>query len=397
MPLNLNPFTYGGLADSAMSSAIAGARALRSAADQQARLEEQKRQKRISDAFNLGTALEKAGYIQLGVPGDNRPSILKGGPGAPEDVSRVREDPFGRRWAAPAPKPDATPQQTYTDLATALSRGGQPVSAENGTVWQDTQTPRLRETQPDLNQPSSLANTGLFGVHVPPPDPARVVTAPGSKQGVYMPPEADTLAEKLRVQAAGKAPPTQHIDTSTFSEPLIINPQTGEATRIKLPQGVTQKPKTEKEAPFHYTVDKAGTVHVFQGAKEVATVPGAGAPRKDPNAAPAERKATAGQLNTIEGKKKAAYVRANLKYKSDIKDVQGIPEMVNQAAETRREAQQVAQDAYESALTQFGYPVEHYEVPLNADSAAPPAPASGQPATPAAPPPKAAAPRNPYR
>jgi len=248
------------------------------------------------------------------------------------------------------------------------------------------------------------------------PPAGRTVTPPGSSQSLYMPTDQQTLTDKLRTEAAGKEP-TRHIDATAFSAPLLINPATGQATEIKLPEGVTRNEKAEKPEPYSYQYkdDNEGRVTVIRQKKTADSVPEAwggpakgwqphdptaqiGPQRKDPNAPPAERKATAAQLRAVVSKKaqslraaEAQFVKAHKTWDTMTDEEKGA------AQDDLWKAKQAAETEYVDSLASYGVEAQPFDyagqrAQLDAQRPAQPAPAGAaalpsqdRAATPAAP------------
>lgn len=119
---------------------------------------------------------------------------------------RVFSDEFGRQWLTPAPKPEATPQQGFTDLHSALNEGAQTVYPrfkvdEN---W-DGQSPR----------PNVATPTGTYGPNVS--DQSRVQQVPGTTQSIYTPTSDEKAATKLEQQGRADAAKPDKAEKFTYN------------------------------------------------------------------------------------------------------------------------------------------------------------------------------------
>jgi hypothetical protein len=180
-----------GLADSGMADAIRAASAVRSAAQQQQRLQEQRQKQAMAEQLDMARLLNEGWRTYE--PSQNvttETSGLKRRDYVPPPANLVTLPTIGKQLYRPA-QTRQEQQQGFTDLREALNEGGQPVV--DGNVWQDSATPRYR-----MDEKGNMADTGMFGAHVPVPDQSRVVTPPGSQQGIYMPTQEQTAQQKLR-------------------------------------------------------------------------------------------------------------------------------------------------------------------------------------------------------
>lgn len=252
------------------------------------RQQSQQQQQNLKDAFESELKMRKNGYTP--VPHDANGLARRGD----IDSSRLVKDPFGRSWVAPDAKAAATPQQTFTDSTNLLEKGARPVDA-SGNVPQMQQVPRYQ-----MDAQGNTTDTGMFGINAAPPA-GTTVTPPGTGQAYFVPGEEEKSGLKARLDAANTAakPGAPHIDTEHFSTPVSIDPKTGKATAIQLPDGVTHNDKQEKTSKytFSYHTDDHGNVHVLRGdpdsgdVTEIKTIKGAGSARQDDVAArAAERK-----------------------------------------------------------------------------------------------------------
>lgn len=251
------------------------------AAAQRQRVTQQQQQ--LKDAFEQELKLRKEGYTPYMSTTGQDPSGLKRRDAQPVDPGRVITDAYGRKWVQPEAKgPDA--QKTFSDTTSLLEKGARPVDAA-GNVDQNTQIPRYR-----MDAAGNVTDTGMFGIHAPAPE-GTTVTPPGSKQGYFVPGEEEKAGLKSRLDASAAAakPGTPHVDTEHFSSPVVIDPKTGKATAIALPDGVTHNEKPEKTSKytFSYHTDDHGNVHVLRGdpdtgdVTETKVIKGAGSARQD--------------------------------------------------------------------------------------------------------------------
>lgn len=198
-------------------------------------------------------------------------------------------------------------------------------------------------------------------------------------------------------------PAAKHVVTDPrYSGPMVIDPNTNTATSVPLPAD-----RTVSEKPTKYTygshTDDAGRVSVtrvsddegpqiWRGGKWVPAgdTEAIGPKRKDPDAPKAEKHATPTQLIGIRNKMARDLKAAEREYKKAMQDpvTASDPEATSRALETLNQAKQDAQDSYEESLTQYGYPVEHFEYSDQSKNAKPkaplPAPAQKSAAVPAA-------------
>lgn len=246
-----NPAGFAQSAEGAYSAGLQFATALRTAAAQQ----QQHNQQSLKDQFETELKLRKDGYSPLMQTTGQDPSGLKRRDTNPAaDQNNVITDHFGRKWVAPPPKPDATPQQSYTDLSTALREGAQPV--QGGTVM-----------APGGAQQEQDAQASLPSAHVPVPDPSRVVTPPGSGRSLYIPTgeekAATTLQEQLRAQAAkGENLDTFHTTDADGNVSLFaVNKKTGKGEQTGTFPGAA-KGAAEKNYRYDRSTDEQGNLHL---------------------------------------------------------------------------------------------------------------------------------------
>lgn len=201
---------YSGPAADAFRTAMGLAAGLRAEAAKGQQADQAAAQKTLKDKFDTELNLRKEGYTPFDAsenstaPGPNggRSLHVPDGAAVPErgvrtaPPSQVITDPFGRQWLAPGAKPDATPQQSFTDTQELDKQGGRPISAE-GTVAQHTDIPRFRQ-----DAQGNVSDTGMFGINGPVEDPSRVRTVPGSGQQFYLPTEGEKTAESGRAAAS---------------------------------------------------------------------------------------------------------------------------------------------------------------------------------------------------
>ena len=244
-----DPGAFASAASSSYAAGLQFATALRAAAAQHQQQLQQAQQQGLKAQMDRYLQLTKEGYTPAetvthgeratpSTPGtfshrDAQPGV---------DPSRVVSDEFGRKWVPPAPKPDASAQQTYTDQASLLKEGARPIDPQTGNVQQHTDIPRYR-----VDENGKVTDTGMFGINAAPENPGLVQTPPGSKTSYY-PQSSDeraaqTLRQKLTEAAAmpGKMTP----NTGDFSEPVMIDEKRGAVTPMTLPAGVTRNEKPE--------------------------------------------------------------------------------------------------------------------------------------------------------
>lgn len=245
------------------SNGIRLQRALQQAAIQQTKQQQQDRE-RESDRV---TKLMQEGWDVLpdsGISGPNHtalnypgmPPVTSGLHSRPEESlppnSQVIQTPLGTRLWRKQPV-DGLP------LNEALERGGQPLDA-NGQVFLGTPTSQL---PPDdigaqagglLDRMNAASGAPSMG-SVAPPDNQVVQTKNGGRY--FIPTEQQREQDKLRIQAQSKEPkPDQwEVDTTHFSQPLMINKSTGETKAITLPDGVARNERPEKEPRREELVD----------------------------------------------------------------------------------------------------------------------------------------------
>jgi hypothetical protein len=298
----------------AASGAMRLAESLRSAVAQQQKLQEQKTQEAKADALKRWASdqtMRKGGYTPweppVIAPDEEDPnSVLK----KSMPAGLTDPDPWGRRWAPPAPKPEATPQQTSTDLAAALEKGGQPLNAQ-GNIWQDSTTPRYSQPERDAqgNWPAPV-NTNMFGVHVPPPDESQVRPIPGTN-GVYMPTQEEQDQRKATAKAR-EAGTDEGAKLSTLPDAVTTKWE----KQADLPEGTLKGLKVPpaqlrevisglagKSALPHIVTSTDNDGNVTTNAYDAQTgekkwsntEKGVGPKRKDPDAAPKAGGPTEGQ------------------------------------------------------------------------------------------------------
>lgn len=177
----------------ALSEHLSTLQALRTAAAQQQKLQDQQR----LEQFNTEIKLRQDGYQPAENPTGG--TLNSGGLGqrnpAPDATpGNTIVDPFGRRWYKPqaAQKPDMT-------LNEALSKGGQPLDS-NGKVFLGNSGSELDPNDPAAVGQSLLDRLNQTPNRVTPPD-ERVVTVENGKK-VYIPDEQETEGNKERVDAA---------------------------------------------------------------------------------------------------------------------------------------------------------------------------------------------------
>jgi hypothetical protein len=396
---------------------------LRAAAGQQQQLQ----QKQLQQDFDHELQMRKAGYEPADMvvtsqpvkPTATTPGKLGTRDAPPNsDGRKIYTDPVtGKKWFEPAAKAAATPQQTYSDTNALFKDGAVPVSPQ-GTVHMDTDLPRLRENQPDLNQPSNITDTNTTGVNVPVPDQSRVQTPPGSQQSFYRPTEGEGLQQRLREEARKQEithPGTDDIDTKSFNVPVHINKSTGKVTPLDLPAGVTaaEKPDKPEKYTYNHFTDDNGKVNVTRigagengtperwNGKAWETMPAGAAmgPRKkDPDAPP---KPNPTQLRMITSKKASGLKGAESDFSKTMQSIQERRRKVNAqpapgetaqqgqktalgaldqeesaAKDTLGKAKQATQNEYEESLGTLGYPVDHFDYSGQQQT---PAPTGGPP------------------
>ncbi len=170
------------------------------------------RQATLKDQFETELKMRKDGYTpyspQRPLPDNSQgqPTLMQGGGpdvnpnGRPADVdpSQLVTDHFGRQWIAPPVKPEATPQQGYTDLHTALNEGAQPVY------------PRVQ-----VGEDGSETPTGRYGPNVS--DQSRVQQVPGTGQSIYTPTSDELAATKLEQQQRADAAKPDKAEKYTYN------------------------------------------------------------------------------------------------------------------------------------------------------------------------------------
>ncbi|HXR40489.1 MAG TPA: hypothetical protein VN776_15415, partial [Terracidiphilus sp.] len=248
----------------------------------------------------------------------------------------------------------------------ALEKGGQPLTPRGQLM--DPSLANVPRMQTDAN--GTLTPTGKSGTTMPVPDEGRVVHPGGGQQGLYMPTPDESLASKLKTEAANKPPkePRTRVDTESFSQPVLIDEESGDVKPLKIPEGITHtgKPSAGHGYQFSYHTDDEGNVHVLRGdpdsgeVTEVKTVKGAGGKKKDPDA-PA--KPSAAQLRLITEKKATGLKQAEQSYGKLMTDMGGAmsPEDKQAAVASLTKAKQAAQDEYEQSLSALGLPVQHFD------------------------------------
>lgn len=289
--------------------------AIRSAAQQNQQLQQQRIQQSLKDQMDQANSdfkLRQAGYVPIETPsaaggsgkvdpsGHATPELARRDFRSDVDPSRIHTDGWGRKYVQPAPvsATGATPQQTYSDLAAALEKGGQPV--QGGTIY-----------GPGGQQQEQQAQASLMSAHVPVPDQNRVLTPPGSSQGMYMPTgeekAATKLQEDLRAEAA-KNDAAGEMLPQTLSDALEAKsglPE-GSLRGVKLPKEAiagtfgklltAEKPDPSEKWQYKPEVDDNGKVtlqrygdqghQLWNGKSWEMAQPGVaiGPKRKDPNA-----------------------------------------------------------------------------------------------------------------
>ena len=223
-------------------------------------------QQGLKDAFETELKMREKGYTL--VPKDSSGLVRRGS----LDPNQIVMDPQGRAWTPTqtAAKPDATPQQTYSDTSSLLEKGATPLNYT-------------------------------------PADPAaeHAVSPPGGGGQYYRLRTPDeSLASKLDTEAAHQAPT---VDTEHFNVPVSINHAKGTVTPLQLPEGVTHNEKPDKPGKYTYnhftddngklTITRIGpddaTPEMWDG-KKWAPVPAAaaiGPKRRDPDEPTPDQKA----------------------------------------------------------------------------------------------------------
>ena len=368
---------YIGMAEGLASAAMGAQARNQSAQYSQAAAQQKAQQAMLKDQFDQELKLRDKGYTPYMETTGQKSSGLKTRDAQQVDPNRVITDPYGRQWVTPAGKPDSTPQQGYTDLQSALSKGGEPLN-DQGNVWEQTTTPRLR-----MDESGNTSDTGQFGVHVAPPDASRVVTLPGSGRQVYMPTEAQSLSQKLQTEAANKAPARRY-DSSSFSAPVIVNEENGQAMPVQLPPGVTAAAPPQGKYNYNHFTDDSGRVNVTRigetgtperwNGKAWETLPAGaamGPKRRDPDKI-GERALTPGQedvqkrftsrelrsANTI---KTTRLAKAESDFAKELRDAGTDAGKLQSAKDRLWNAKQVAQDEYEQAVADLGLNVQHVD------------------------------------
>ena len=224
---------------------------------EQKKWETEQRQKQADEEFKY----HQAGYVPLdtGTAADARPSIRQGDSSAFENATPANTitDSQGRRWSY---QPSGTPASLKGALteSQALARGGEPLNAQ-GQVYLGT-------------LPPTSAGLPAEALNVTPPAERVARTQAGSF--MYLPTEEaqqaskgraerQTLQDRLQMEAENRAP---HVDTEHFSQPVMIDSQ-GNATPIKLPEGVTHQTKPPKTT-YHYQTDENGVLTRFPSEEE---------------------------------------------------------------------------------------------------------------------------------
>jgi hypothetical protein len=170
------------------------------------------KQASLKDQFETELKMRKDGYLpyspQRPLPTNEQgqPTLMQGdGPdvapnGRPADVdpSQLVTDHFGRNWIAPPVKPDATPEQGFTNLHTALNEGAEPVY------------PRIQ-----VGADGSETPTGRYGPNVS--DQSRVQQVPGTTQSIYTPTSDEKAATKLEQQGRADAAKPDKAEKFTYN------------------------------------------------------------------------------------------------------------------------------------------------------------------------------------
>jgi hypothetical protein len=280
------------------------------------------------DAFAT-TWLHKGWTMQEQKEGaDGRPSLMQrdsGGP--PAGGASSYTDRWGRTFYPPAAKPDATPQQSFTDLWTALHEGYQQLD-ENGNVTRYPTTPRYR-----MDENGALTDTGMFGAHVAPPEDWQRLQVPGGPT-VYKPSEAEQYSDKMRAEET-KTERAEGAKNSALPQPLMAAWENraglppGSLSGISIPKnqisGIVHSLYGAKDPLPHIVkqVDDSGTATTIardpRTGKELwrAVDKGVGPQRKDPNA---PKPPSRTQLVNIEAKKAGALKDSTKQLQKDLEE-----------------------------------------------------------------------------
>lgn len=296
---------------------------IRAAAEQNIALQQKQQQQAqmgLKDQFETELKMRKEGYTPYMQTTGQEASGLKTRDANPAaNATNVITDHFGRKWVAPPAKPEATPQQTQTDLASALEHGYQQPDA-GGNISRYPTTPRAiqtGDTDPATGQVTAFGpakETGMFGTHeaVPPEWQQRQI--PGGP-AVYKPDAAEQQYNTVRAET-GKAARTE--EDKTYGLPNAITSRWEQ--KAGLPAGTLKGMKVPtsqvREVISGLSDPKQGLPHISKEGNDegdittVARDPqtgkelwrtvdkGIGAKHRDPEA-PAAGSTTAGDIKDV--------------------------------------------------------------------------------------------------
>jgi len=262
-------------ASAALGTKIRHAQAIQQAMQQQAKQDEEDRIRQ----FELRLRMQQDGWIPADTPQGG--TIAKGGLGsrldnpAAQGPGQTMADPWGQKWFKPEQKA-VTPQQSFTDLQSALEHHAQVLNPD-GSTFHDPNT----------------------GTPVAPP-PGRVVQVPGGPK-VYFPSDDELAADKDRAERTAAANKPDKAERYTYNHSTDaqgnvnitrVGPdQTPEAWNGKewATLGADNRLAAKQETGgYHYSDDDQGNVHVIRDGKEVGLIKGAG--KAKDNSAAEERR-----------------------------------------------------------------------------------------------------------
>lgn len=353
LPSGYNPYLGG-------HSGAAGSivNAMRAAAAQQQQLQAQQKAQSMKDELAFRYKALKDGFeevlpdAQTSDPTKDINAPVKPGPmrvnqSDEAPTGPLLETPWGKFTYKGKAKPDATPQQTFSDQRSLLEAGAVPLD-KNGNL-------------PTVGMGPYQITAGL--------PPGHTVTPPGSEQA-YAPQPQGELKNRLEQAAEAAKSGTHHLDTERFTDadgnvvPLLIDTKTGKSTKVELPEGITHADKAGKRTTYRYEKgddgiltrfpnEEDGTPQTWKGGKWVTAGDVVGTKKREPADPNAPKPPTKTQLVGIEAKKATALRQSMQQFQKDMKEVNtGLSEDdADTVLRNHYERMSNAQHAYEQELS----------------------------------------------